>query len=94
MEIITHLQFADNIVLFSLATTEEVLTLKRFLRCFQLASKLMLNLSRALSWVLVAQRRWFSLWQGSIHCKGGKLPIMYLGKAEVDDLMEFGDREI
>lgn len=33
-EAISHLQFAIDVVLFSSATNEEVITLKRILRCF------------------------------------------------------------
>lgn len=44
-EAITHLHFADDTILFSSSRREEVLTIKRILRCFQLGLKV--NLSKS-----------------------------------------------
>lgn len=43
---ITHLQFANGTILFSLSKLEEVVSLKRILRCFELSSGLRINLSK------------------------------------------------
>lgn len=48
IEAITHLQSADNTILFSLARWEELVVLKRILRCFELASRLKINLSKSM----------------------------------------------
>lgn len=41
--IITHLQFADDTILFSEARREEVINIKRILRCFEILSGLKIN---------------------------------------------------
>ena len=45
-ETVTHLQFADDTILFT-SRWEEVATLKRILRCFQIVSGLKINLSKS-----------------------------------------------
>lgn len=47
-EAITHLQFADDTILFNSTRREELLALKRILRCFQLVSGLNVKLSKSL----------------------------------------------
>lgn len=47
-EVITHLQFADDTILFSSTRREEILALKRILRCFQLVSGLKVNISKSM----------------------------------------------
>lgn len=37
-EVISHLQFVDDTILFSSTKREEILAVKRILRCFQLVS--------------------------------------------------------
>lgn len=44
-EAVTHLQFADDTFLFSSSSWEEIVMLKRILRCFQLVSSSKDNLS-------------------------------------------------
>lgn len=48
VEAITHLQFADDTILFSSTRWEEVVVLKRILRYFELCSGLKINLSKSL----------------------------------------------
>ena len=43
-EAITHLQYADDTLLFSSSNREEILTLKRILRCFELVPGLKINI--------------------------------------------------
>lgn len=47
-EVITHLQFADDTILFSSAKREEILAIKRILQCFQLVPGLKINISKNL----------------------------------------------
>lgn len=47
VEAITHLQFANDTILFSSTSLEEVLVLKRILRCFELSSRLKINLAKS-----------------------------------------------
>ena len=46
-EAITHLQFADDTILFSSSRWEEIVVLKKILRCFELASGLKNNLQKS-----------------------------------------------
>lgn len=45
---ITHLQFVDDTTLFSSTNWEEIIILKRILRCFQLVSGLKVNLAKSM----------------------------------------------
>ena len=47
VEVVTHLQFVDDTILFTSTNWEEITILKRILRCFQLASGLKINLSKS-----------------------------------------------
>ena len=78
---ITHLQFADDIILFSSTRREDILALKRILRCFQLVSNLKINISKSL---LVGigcseDKDTTRSLANIIHCKSGRLLIIYLG---------------
>lgn len=78
-EMISHLQFADDTALFCSAIKEEVLTLKRIFRCFQLVSGLKVNFCKSsLDGVGCLGDLVRSL-ACIIHCIVGKLPVMYLG---------------
>lgn len=78
-EAISHLQFADDAILFSSAKREEILALKRILRCFQLVSGLKVDISKSLL-VGIGSSEWTTQSLASmIHCKSRKLPIRYLG---------------
>lgn len=58
-ETISHLQFADNAILFNSQRWEEVVTLTRILRCFELVLGLKINLSKSL---LVGETKLFRRW--------------------------------
>lgn len=47
-EAISHLQFANDTVLFRSTKSEEILALKRILQCFQLVSGLKINISKSI----------------------------------------------
>lgn len=76
-EMITHLQFLNDIVLFCSAKWEELLVIKMFLRCFKLSLGLKINLVKSL---LVGFDCQDELLASNLSCKVGKLPlIIYLG---------------
>lgn len=55
---ISHLQFADDTIIFCEVVWEEVLTIKRILRCFQLVSSLKINFSKSLMSGIVCLISW------------------------------------
>ena len=74
-----YLQFADDTILFSSTRREEVMTLKRILRCFPMVFGLKVNISKSkLVGVGCSQEINQSL-AAMIRCKLGSLPFMYLG---------------
>ena len=47
-EVITHLQFTDDAILFSFTRRDEILGLRIILCCFQLVSGLKINISKSM----------------------------------------------
>ena len=45
---VTHLQFADDTIIFCEGCKEEVMLIKRILRCFQLVSSLKINFHKSI----------------------------------------------
>lgn len=78
-KMISHLQFADDAILFCSANEEEVFMLKRILRCFQLVSGLKVNLCKSSLVGVGCSGALVRLLARKIHCNNGKLPAMYLG---------------
>lgn len=73
----THLQFADDTIIFLSADTNNFINIKRILQCFQLISGLKINFSKSSIYsgnVMDANQ-----WAGILGCKVGVLPINYLG---------------
>lgn len=50
---VTHIQFADDMILFTSTRWNEIVTLKRILRCVQIILSLKINLSKSLGWECV-----------------------------------------
>lgn len=78
-EDISYLQFADDTVLFCSATTKEVVTMKRILRCFQLVSGLKVNFSKSSLVGVGCFEDLVRSLASAIRCRVGKLLILYLG---------------
>ena len=76
---VSHLQFADNTVIFCEYDKREVITIKRILRYFELISGLKINFSKSM---LVGVNTSVSELQECaklLKCKSGELPFSYLG---------------
>lgn len=86
-EAMSHLQFVNNTILFGSTSREEILALKRILRCFQLVSNLKIKISKSWWWGLSVRRRQLGLWQPCYIVNMRGLPLYiwssYWGKAEV-----------
>ena len=78
-EAITHLQFADDTILFTFARWEEIIVLKRVLRCFQLVSGLKINLSKSFLVGVGSMEDHIALMARRLHCQVSQLPFQHLG---------------
>lgn len=47
---VTHIQFADDMILFTSTRWNEIVTLKTILRCFQIILSMKINLFKSLGW--------------------------------------------
>lgn len=79
LEAITHLQFADDMILFSSARWDEVVVLKRILRCFELILGLKINLAKSMVVGVGCPLEDVQQLACRLHCKVGKMPLSYLG---------------
>ncbi|KAK2657093.1 hypothetical protein Ddye_010145 [Dipteronia dyeriana] len=76
---ISHLQFADDMILFLEPKLEYLMNAKRILRCFELALGLKINFYKSCL-VRVEKRGAREVdWAGKFRCIEASLPITYLG---------------
>ncbi|KAK2654069.1 hypothetical protein Ddye_013925 [Dipteronia dyeriana] len=77
---ISHLQFADDTILFLKPEVEYILNVKRILHCFELVSGLRTNFHKSCMVRVGRGKSNDSAWWASIFkCKNASLPIPYLG---------------
>ncbi|GMI80386.1 hypothetical protein HRI_001707900 [Hibiscus trionum] len=77
--VISHLQFADDLMLLSTAKEEKVRNVKRVLRIFEIVSGLKLNMKKTKIYGINVKQDDLSAWAASIKCELDSLPTMYLG---------------
>lgn len=70
-EVVTHLQFTHVTILFTLIRWEEITTLKRILRCFQLALGLKIKLSNNFLVGVGCTKDNIQILADRLHCKLG-----------------------
>ncbi|KAK2652576.1 hypothetical protein Ddye_012432 [Dipteronia dyeriana] len=76
---ISHLQFADDTILFMEPTLENLVNSRRILRCFELISGLRINFHKPCL-VRVRKRGAHEQdWAGIFRCMEDSLPILYMG---------------
>lgn len=73
------LQFADDTLFIGEATTQNVLTLKCILRCFELASGLKVNFSKSKLIGIATGNHVLSSFAMALHCLIEDTPFNYLG---------------
>lgn len=66
-------------ILFNSTKWEEVVVLKRILRCFKLSYGLMINLAESMMVGVGCLEEQIQPLANKIHCKVGKLPFSYVG---------------
>ncbi|XP_039042484.1 uncharacterized protein LOC120181427 [Hibiscus syriacus] len=76
---ISHLQFADDLILFCGASENQVQNAKRVLRVFELTSGLKLNLKKCTLFGVNTCAHEVRGWASRVGCSEGKLPSDYLG---------------
>lgn len=76
---ITHLQFADDVVLFSAPDTSSIIGIKRVLQCFQIISGLKINFSKSALYGYGQKSEKTEAWAHFLGCEVGKGPLKYLG---------------
>lgn len=78
-EVISHLQFADDTVLFLGNSTENIEEIKRILQCFQSLTGLKINFQKSNLFVFHEDPVLSRIWANTMECKVGVLPMKYLG---------------
>lgn len=76
---ITHLQFADDTLIFLPHNTEQLLNLKRLLHCLSLMTGFKINFSKSSLVFWGVHFSWVENMSNILSCKIEKLPITYLG---------------
>ncbi|XP_016172426.1 uncharacterized protein LOC107614807 [Arachis ipaensis] len=76
---LSHLQFADDIILFCPTEEETIRNYKRLLRCFELMSGLNINFEKSSFIPVNSDQRWARKMCQLLGCKEASLPVRYLG---------------
>ncbi|GKV01050.1 hypothetical protein SLEP1_g13646 [Rubroshorea leprosula] len=76
---ISHLQYADDTILFGRASEENVWAMKGILRAFELVSGLEINFNKSQLVGIGVEDDWLNKMSWVLCCKKGTLPIKYLG---------------
>ncbi|XLR04694.1 hypothetical protein S83_070892, partial [Arachis hypogaea] len=76
---LSHLQFADDTILFCPQDTEIILNYKRLLRCFEWMSGLSINFDKSNLILVNCKQEWVTNMYGLLGCAEATLPIRYLG---------------
>ncbi|GKV37516.1 hypothetical protein SLEP1_g45542 [Rubroshorea leprosula] len=76
---VSHLQYADDTLLFGEATEENVWAMKGILRTFELVSGLKINFNKSLIIGIGVEEEWLDKMAWIMCCKKGNLPFKYLG---------------
>ena len=76
---ITHLQYADDKVIFSPAKEENIQNIYHILNCFVVMSGLYINYNKTALIAVCCHQNWAMEMADSLQCKLAKLSISYLG---------------
>ncbi|XP_039050052.1 uncharacterized protein LOC120191128 [Hibiscus syriacus] len=76
---ISHIQFADDLIIFSEADEEQVKNIKRILKVFKLASGLRLNLRKSKLYRINVEDGCVTAWAEGLKCDWDRLLSVYLG---------------
>ncbi|XP_057756422.1 uncharacterized protein LOC130975688 [Arachis stenosperma] len=76
---LSHLQFADDTILFCPPKEETIKNYKRLLRCFDLMSGLSINFEKSSLIPVNCEEQWAQRMCNVLGCKKDTLPVKYLG---------------
>ena len=76
---ISHLQYANDMIIFSPAKGQNLQNIRRILDCFTIMSGLYINYSKTSLIPICCDKNWVVEMANSLPCKMAKLPIFYLG---------------
>ncbi|XP_016206848.1 uncharacterized protein LOC107647266 [Arachis ipaensis] len=76
---LSHLQFADDTILFCPPEIETILNYKRLLRCFELMSGVSINFDKLNLIFVNCESEWVTNMCGLLGCTEAVLPVRYLG---------------
>ncbi|XP_016206137.1 uncharacterized protein LOC107646468 [Arachis ipaensis] len=76
---LSHLQFADNTILFCPPEEETVKNYKRLLRCFEMMSGLSINFEKSNLIPVNCSQEWINRMCQLLGCQEAALPVRYLG---------------
>lgn len=76
---LSHLQFADDTILFCDAKWEEIVNVKRILRCFEIMSGLKINFHNSVVCGVGISDEIAQVFASKLYCLSKKLPLTYLG---------------
>ncbi|GMI94997.1 hypothetical protein HRI_003169000 [Hibiscus trionum] len=76
---VSHLQFADDLIVFANGERKNMINIKRLLRIFELAAGLSLNLRKTNFFGISVDNLKVEEWAIDLGCKAGSLPSTYLG---------------
>nr|KAJ0194091.1 hypothetical protein LSAT_V11C800426490 [Lactuca sativa] len=77
--VLSHLQYADDVIFLGSWSTSNAKNLTRILRCFELSSGLRINMSKSKIYGLGVSNLEIELLARSVYCSVGCIPFMYLG---------------
>ncbi|GLT40913.1 hypothetical protein SLA2020_150100 [Shorea laevis] len=76
---VSHLQFADDSIIFGKAVEDNIWAAKSIMRIFELVSGLKINFGKSQLVGINVSEEWMSKMAHILNCKQGKLPCRYLG---------------
>ncbi|GKV25499.1 hypothetical protein SLEP1_g34934 [Rubroshorea leprosula] len=76
---VTHLQFADDTIVFGTASEENIWAVKSIMRIFEMVSGLKINFGKSVLMGINVSDEWMTRMACTLNCKQGKLPCKYLG---------------
>lgn len=76
---ISHLQFADDTILFVNKDLRSLMGVKRVFQCFELLSGLKINFNKSSLYGYRTSSEDIGYWASKLGCRVGSLPINYLG---------------